>query len=126
MKKHALSVLYMFVITMVFAALVSAVKMLNEDRIEANRIAKLRRVILDVMEIPSAESGSGEDLGSIFSSRVRDIQVSGRIIYVGYKEDGRTIQGYAFPVGGPGFWGPISGMVGLAPDASRILSLIHI
>ena len=28
-----------------------------------------------------------------------------------------------FPVGGPGFWGPVSGMVAVNPQASRILGI---
>ena len=123
MKKQALSVLFMFLITLVFASLVSAVKSMNEARIQANQERKLRRVILRVLDIPMEEGSSAADISLLFTSRVKDIRVGERTVYVGYLGDGRTITGYALPVGGPGFWGPIQGMVGLAPDAGRIIGL---
>jgi Na+-transporting NADH:ubiquinone oxidoreductase subunit C len=54
---------------------------------------------------------------------VKSIAVDGWAVYAGYEEDGRTVAGYAFPVGGPGFWGPISAMVAVDPEATAILGL---
>ena len=31
--------------------------------------------------------------------------------------------GYAFPIGGPGFWGPVYGMVAVDPKAIKILGV---
>jgi Na+-transporting NADH:ubiquinone oxidoreductase subunit C len=59
----------------------------------------------------------------LFTERIKDIHVGERILYVGYKEDGRTILGYAFPVGGSGFWGPIQGIVGVGSDAKKVLGI---
>jgi Na+-transporting NADH:ubiquinone oxidoreductase subunit C len=47
-------------------------------------------------------------------------------LYVGYEQEGQTIKGYALAVGGPGFWGPIQGMVGISPDATRVLGIAFI
>ena len=52
MKKQALSIVYMFLITLFFASLVSAIKFLNETRIETNQIVKLQHIILKVLDIP--------------------------------------------------------------------------
>lgn len=123
MKKQLLSVLYMFMITLVFASLVSAVKWVNESKIEANRIQKLRRVILKVLDIPMEKGSSVAQQTILFSARVKSIEVGERTLYVGYREDERTISGYALPVGGPGFWGPIEGMVGISPYAEKIIGL---
>jgi len=123
MKKQALSVFFMFLITLFFASLVSAVKSINGARIQANQERKLRRVILRVLDIPTGERSGAVDISLLFAARVKAIQVGERTIYVGYSGDGRTISGYALPVGGPGFWGPIQGMVGLAPDAGSVIGL---
>jgi Na+-transporting NADH:ubiquinone oxidoreductase subunit C len=122
-KKQVISVLYMFMISLFFAALVGAVKGINEARIESNRIEKLRRVILGVLNIPVERGVSAADLSLLFSARVMDIKVEDRTLYVGYETDGRTVSGYALPVGGPGFWGPISGIVGISPDGGKITGL---
>ncbi len=123
MKKQALSIVYMFLITLFFASLVSAVKFLNEAKIEANQIVKLQRIILEVLNIPVRKAISNDDLARLFTAQIKDIQISGKTLYIGYEEDGRTIRGYAVPVGGPGFWGPIEGLVGVAPDATKVIAL---
>ncbi len=126
MKKQALSVVYMFVITLFFASLVSAVKLMNDERIERNQTIKLQQIILQVLQIPAEEHMTEDDLSRLFTGRVKEIDVEDRILYIGYEEDGQTIRGYALPVGGPGFWGPIQGMVGISPDATRILGIAFI
>lgn len=123
MKKQELSMVYMFLITLFFASLVSAVKLLSEQKIELNQTLKLQRIILKVLTIPVEEGTSDESLLQLFKARVKRIEVGQKTLYVGYEEDGRTIRGYALPVGGPGFWGPIQGMVGIDPQATKVLGL---
>jgi Na+-transporting NADH:ubiquinone oxidoreductase subunit C len=123
MKKQVLSVVYMFLITLFFASLVSAVKLMNDKRIELNQTMKLQRIILQVMQIQTGEQMTEADLARLFTNRVKEIDIQGKTFYIGYEEDGRTIQGYALPVGGPGFWGPIQGMVGIDPEATKVLGI---
>jgi Na+-transporting NADH:ubiquinone oxidoreductase subunit C len=63
------------------------------------------------------------DVVRTFETRVERVEVKEKDLYVGYEKDGKTVRGYAFPVGGPGFWGPISGMVAVDPEASKILGI---
>jgi Na+-transporting NADH:ubiquinone oxidoreductase subunit C len=123
MKKRLLSMVYMFLITLFFASLVSTVKLMNNKRIERNQTLKLQRIILQVLQISTEEQMTEEDLSQLFVDRVKEIDVEERILYVGYEQEGQTISGYALPVGGPGFWGPIQGMVGITPDATRVLGI---
>jgi Na+-transporting NADH:ubiquinone oxidoreductase subunit C len=113
----------MFLITLFFTSIVSAVKLVNEERIQTNQRVKLQRIILNVLNISVSEKASDKDLVDIFESRVKSIDVQGKRLYVSYEEDGQEITGYAFPVGGAGFWGPIYGMVAVDPKASKILGL---
>ena len=113
----------MFLITLFFTSIVSAVKLVNEERIETNQRVKLQRIILNVLNISVPEKAPAKELVDIFESRVKSIDVQGKRLYVGYEKDGQKITGYAFPVGGPGFWGPIYGMVAVDPKASKILGL---
>ena len=123
MIKQLHSVVYMFVIAIFFASLVSAVKFLNDKRIQTNEAIKLQKIVLEVLNIPVEKDKTDEHISALFSERIKDIEVGEKVLYVGYEEDGRTIQGYAFPVGGPGFWGPIQGMVGVDPHATKILGI---
>lgn len=113
----------MFFITLFFTSIVSGVKVLNEERIERNQKAKLQRIILSVLQIPRNGEPSDEKVNQIFETRIKSIQVEGTTLYLGYDEEGKTILGYAFPVGGPGFWGPIFGMVAVDSEASKILGI---
>jgi Na+-transporting NADH:ubiquinone oxidoreductase subunit C len=123
MKKQALSVFYMFLITLFFASLVSTVKLLSERKIEFNQEIKLQRIILEVLTIPVEKGTPDEHIVQLFKERVKSIEVGQKTIYVGYEMDGQTIRGYALPVGGPGFWGPIQGMVSIDPQATKVLGL---
>jgi Na+-transporting NADH:ubiquinone oxidoreductase subunit C len=110
-------------ISILFASLISAVKLANEKKISSNEVIKLQRIILAVLDIPVGKNIPDEDISGLFFERVKSIEVGDRTLYVGYEEDELTIQGYAFSVGGPGFWGPIQGMVGVDPHATKILGI---
>jgi len=123
MKKRFFSVLYMFLVTLFFTSIVSAVNLSLQKRIETNQIVKLQKIILKVLDIQMKEKKPIEGLIQTFETRVKKIDVQGKTLYVGYEEDGETLRGYAFPVGGPGFWGPIYGMVAVDPKSSKILGI---
>jgi Na+-transporting NADH:ubiquinone oxidoreductase subunit C len=123
MKKRLYSIVFMFVLTFVFAAVVSAVKVHNEERIQINQQVKLQRVILKVLGVPVDEKAPNQEVIQAFERRVKAIEVKGQTLYVGYGEGGKQITGYAFPVGGAGFWGPVYGMVSVDPEASRIMGI---
>jgi Na+-transporting NADH:ubiquinone oxidoreductase subunit C len=123
MKKRLYSIAFMFVLTFVFAAVVSAVKGYNEERIQTNQQVKLQRIILKVLGVAVNEKAPNREVIQAFEKRVKPIEVKGRTLYIGYAEDGRKITGYAFQVSGAGFWGPVYGMVSVDPEASRILGI---
>ncbi|MCJ7593350.1 MAG: FMN-binding protein [Desulfobacterales bacterium] len=123
MKKRLFSIAYMFVLTLLFTSIVSAVKLFNEEKIRTNQRVKLERIILKVLDLPVKEKTGDEALGRIYDRRVKGVEVMDKPLYVGYAEDGRTIVGYAFPIGGSGFWGPIYGMVAVDPAATKILGI---
>lgn len=123
MKKRLFSIFYMFLLTLFFTSLVSAVKLYNEERIAMNQEVKLLRIVLHVLGIAVQEGASPQTVSQVFSERVKQIEVKQRPLYIGYAENGETITGYAFPVGGQGFWGPISGLAAVDPSATRLLGV---
>lgn len=123
MKKRLYSIVFMFVLTFFFAAIVSAVKVHNEERIQTHQQVKLQRIILKVLGMLVDEKAPNREVMQAFEKTVKTIEVKKKTIYIGYSEDGGSITGYAFPVGGAGFWGPVYGMVSVDPKASRILGI---
>jgi Zn-dependent M32 family carboxypeptidase len=76
-KKRFFSVLYMFLITLFFTSVVSAVKLLNEERIETNQRVKLQRIILQVLGMPGEKGVSDLDVVHTFETRVKRVEVKG-------------------------------------------------
>lgn len=113
----------MFLLTLCFTSLVSAVKVFNEVRIQRNEDLKLQQIILRVLAIPVGDRMSAQDVVALFRKRIETTQAGNKTVYIGKEADGETIKGFAFPIAGPGFWGPISGMVALSPDASKIIGI---
>ena len=113
----------MFIVSLVFASLVSFVKLANEEKIERNQQVKLHKTILTCLGIGKKENLTPEDINSLFEKRIKTVKSENRTFYLAYEDDGKSLKGYAFPVKGPGFWGPIYGMVAVNPDASKILGI---
>lgn len=120
--KKLYSVIFMFGLTLFFATVVSGVKYLQKDRIELNEKAKLRRVVLDVLGLREGKAADPEDILRSFERQVQVLDVEGLPVYRGLRADGTTA-GYAFPTGGPGFWGPIQGIVAVDPSIQHIIGL---
>lgn len=123
MKNHIFSIIYMFLITFCFTTLVSAVKMVHEDKIKTHQKIKRHRIILNVLDILAKTESTTEELIDMFNTRVKPVNKNGRTIYMGLEADGISRKGYAFDVSGPGFWGPIYGMAAVNSNASAILGM---
>jgi Na+-transporting NADH:ubiquinone oxidoreductase subunit C len=114
----------MFILTLCFTSAVSAVKHVNKERIRTNEEVKFRAVVLDALRIPVPEGPDRKgSTAEVFNRRVRAVDVAGRRLYAGYDEAAETVIGYAFPAGGPGFWGPIESMVAVNPEATAIVGV---
>ena len=123
MNKRAFSVLYMFLITLFFTSLVTAVQVLNEERIKTNQQVKLQKVVLKVLNIPVGPEASDAELVRVFETRVKPTLSQGRTVYTAYDPVGRNPVSYATMMSGPGFWGPISAMVAVDGEGSRIIGI---
>ena len=123
MNRIIRSVLFMFVMALVFTTIVTLVKITNEKRIEINRKIKLQRTIVNVLGLNEGKQLIPEKIAEIYNRRIKEGKIGNRTIYTCYEEDGKTIAGYAFPVEGPGFWGPIYAMAAVNPDATRLLGV---
>ena len=125
MKSRIYSILYMFVLTLVFTALVGGVKVLSEERIRRNQDLKLQRIVLQVLGMDLEPGITDNELTERFEQGVRTVRVEDRILYLAL-EKGRgreKVVGVAFPVGGQGFWGPIQGIAAVDPEGNHLIGL---
>ncbi len=123
MKKKLYSIAYMFIVTLLFAAMVSAVRFSLHERIEMNDRVKMKKIILAVLGLPVDSSMSAANIAILFEKRVRTMRNQGRPVYTAFEDDGTTLKGYAFDVRGPGFWGPIYAMAAIDAKARHILGV---
>ena len=119
MKNSLFSIAYMFLITFLFTSLVSAVKYFNEEKILNNEKTKLQKIILQVLDIHIVNK-TDEEILRLFESSIRVKKLNEKKYYAAYENDGKTIRGYAFTVGGGGFWGPIEAIVAVDGNLSKI------
>ncbi|MEW6258283.1 MAG: FMN-binding protein [Thermodesulfobacteriota bacterium] len=123
MKEHIRSVLFMFGICLVFTAAVSAVNRMNEERIRQNEQRRIQGLVLNVLQIGGGVAGSDTDISDLFQKHIRTATIGNRPLYIGRDPQSETVVGYAFPISGPGFWGPIEAMIAVDPQVSRIIGI---
>ena len=123
MKERVFAIIYMFIITLVFTSMVSAVKYFQNERIQTNEKVKLERIILKVLNISLNKHASNQETINAFENSIKKTTIQGKSIFIGYDQNNKTIKGYAFPVSGPGFWGPVFGMVAVDEKAEKVIGL---
>jgi Na+-transporting NADH:ubiquinone oxidoreductase subunit C len=122
-KRRIFSVAYMFGLTLLCTAVVSGIHELNRERIAVNEEIKMQEIVLRVLGIKVQTGASSLEVRAVFENRVRVVEREGRRLYQGFAEDGKTPIGYAFPLSGPGFWGPIHGMMAVDPELKGVIGV---
>lgn len=122
-RKRIFSVVYMFLLTFFFTGIVSGIYEINRERIAINEEIKLQKIILKVLGVQVPPGTLDARVRQIFGDRVKRETGQGRTIYRGFAKDGKTLTGYALPLFGPGFWGPIYGMMAIDPQMERVIGI---
>ena len=121
MKRSPLyPILFMALLAAGFGAAVSSVAVATKERVRAGERARLRSHVLAALDIPVPEDTAA--INALWNSRVDEQQAGDEIYYVARNAEG-AVTGYGFPFTGPGFWGPIHGVIAVPPGGDRILGL---
>ena len=110
--KPLFAVVYMFVITAFFSAVLIGFARLTRDKVEMNQQIAFEKAVLEVF--PQIKAGTNTQTHQIFTEQFEKTS-SGYI----YRKDGQ-IAGYAVPVEGQGYWALIKGIIGITPDKQVI------
>ncbi|MDF1554108.1 MAG: FMN-binding protein [Deferrisomatales bacterium] len=113
-------ILFMALLSAVFGTAVSTVAVVTKARVRAGEQARLRSQVLGAFQIPVPADAAAID--ALWRQRVEERQAPGGPYYVARGKDG-TPSGYGFPFTGPGFWGPIKGLLAVEPEGEHILGL---
>ena len=114
MKNQLNIVFFVIILGSVTSLLLMGMDVLTKDRIAENELALLKSSVLDA----NAVSYSFANIHDIFDDEVDMIERSGMIFYV-HKSTGNI--SYLFS--GGGVWGPIEGIITLAPDFETIVAI---
>ena len=121
MNDRVFSVVYMFMITLFFTSLVTAVRIINEEKIQTNEKVKLQRVILNALDIPAPSDISDDELVQLFQKRVKKEVIADRTIYSMHDPEKQKPVRYAAIISGSGVWGPISAIVATDDNVEKLL-----
>ena len=128
MKEKVYTVVYMAVIAAVFTGGVGAVNLMSRERVQLNRRLARQRVVMRVLGIRTPQDATLKQLAETYESRVKDTGEAyaegdeSFPILAGYSQDGELL-GYAFEIGGRGFWDVVRGYLAVSPDRETILGI---
>ena len=118
MKNNLFTVLFAIVLGVVCALVLTAVAQGVKPLREANEKAERYRNILHIFDISTPQGAANPDIIKIFEEKVTivgddpanpDYYLYGQLL--------------AIPAQGPGLWGPIEGLIGLASDRTTITAV---
>jgi Na+-transporting NADH:ubiquinone oxidoreductase subunit C len=110
----------MVVLAAFFGAVVSSLALVTRDRVEAGERAQFRQHVLSAFHLPAPREPDA--LARLWSRRVEELAAPQGEYYRVRGEDGALL-GYGFRFQGPGFWGPISGVLAVKPGGTEILGI---
>ena len=113
--KPYFAVVYMFVITAFFSSILILFARVTRGRVEINEQIAFEKAVL--MAFPDIEAKTNTEIHDTFTENFQEAAIG----YVYMKDN--QIAGYAVPVEGQGFWAPIKGVVGIAPDKKTITGI---
>lgn len=121
MPRTLRSVLFMATVCAVCTALPAMVRGATARRVAAQERLDTCRHVLSVLSIP-VDHGDPSAVDHVFANSVREQVLGGRIFWFGMDESAAGV--VAFPVRGPGFWGPIDGIVAVSEREHRIVGIL--
>ena len=116
--KRWFPVVYMFVVTAFFSAIVIGFSQFTAERVAANQKRAFEQAVLAAMPGLYDAGESDLELHLRFENKIDKPDESTGGAYV-ITKNGRAAA-YALPIAGQGFWAPIKGVIGIAADKKTI------
>lgn len=123
LRKGVRTVVFMFVITLVFITVLTLINGLTLERVKRNQQLVLQRSVLYSGGLALPESDI--EIAALYEQSVREVRDdSGRRIYFEVRPPGQTEpSGFVVIRGGPGLWGEIESSIGYETSLKRLLGI---
>ncbi|MCE1245485.1 MAG: FMN-binding protein [Firmicutes bacterium] len=122
-QEYIKTIVFMVAITFLFIAPLSFAYLKTKDMVKQNELMFLKKAVLYSANIKYPDGAKVSDIDPIYNKYVAEIRnPEGKILYYQIKDpdSGGSIKGYAYVTSGPGLWGEITGVVGVAPDKKTV------
>ncbi|MDP6107997.1 MAG: FMN-binding protein [Candidatus Brocadiia bacterium] len=125
MKDKLFTVGFMIALAAVFTTGVSGVHLATRERIALNKKLKERRVVMQVLAVEVPPGAGLKEIDNLYDERIRetglflDPEERKRPVFRSVTADGQ-VTGYAFEIGGRGFWDAIRGYLAVSPNLKTI------
>ncbi len=119
-KNRSFAVIYMFIVTAFFSAIVIGFSEYTDERVKANQSFAYERAVLSVLPDIDLKGKSQMQMHNIFVEELEEPSEKTHGAYV-FQKNGRLT--YALPFQGQGFWAPIKGVIGIDPDTLKVTGI---
>jgi Na+-transporting NADH:ubiquinone oxidoreductase subunit C len=111
MRERVKMVIVLVSLSVVSALLLAGINALSSDVIKKSGERGLKLAVLSVLDIPLGDKAPE----ALFEKRVEKVDAPEGTLYLSVEGEGegRSVDGAAFALKGPGFWGPISMILGV-------------
>lgn len=142
--KHPLYVMfYAAVVSMAFTGAIMSMHAATQWIVERNERLARQRAVIEALNLHEGRQLTDDQVADLFRRHVEPVgpklvdPETGVVFndgdpdteattYAAYREDpdaGRSLMGYALPIGGVGFWAQIDGLLAVTPDTRKVLGI---
>lgn len=127
MKGNLYAIVYVAILALVCAGLLTAANQVLADRIHANQDAAEKSKILTALKVPLPEGASARQVLETYTEKVHEKPLGELTFYVYTSPDPRVGEVWGIPFSGAGLWGPVLGFLALDADLKTIrgISFYH-
>ena len=125
-KERIFPIIFMFLVTSFFIALVSGIFLATKEEVERNQALYLKRAVLFAAGFEVSEITA--EIEDSFEQNIREVELLddlGEVVSISYYEVGGSgaASGYVLPIKGPGLWGEIAGVAGFEVDLETMTGI---
>ena len=117
-KERIFPVLFMFLVTVVFIALVSGIYLATRENVLRNEQLYLKNAVLFAAGLTVPDDPAKAD--DLYNTVIREVLDSDGILRYYAVAGGGAVSGYVIPAFGPGLWGEIEAVVGFDASLNRL------
>ena len=119
-EKTWFPILYMFSATLVLSAVLILFGAFTRERVKNNEQLAFERAVLEALDV-DVKGVSSSEIHERYVNSVRMIDPARPEVFARYRDD--QLIAYALAISGPGFWAPIKGVIGIAPDSQTVIGI---